>query len=439
MQTKLIMLLLFACPTCAYAGPFDPPVSALCAKSAPLVVNKAMLLKQLFAYEKIGDDLDQSPRDVTYERRKDALLHPDNFCNTSDCAKGVPAKLGQAVVDLEQYLVSHARAPTDASKGYVLTSNVSSDPQLVSKFLSGTPGAAVATCVPATSKPARPPEPTRRTELEAKKNDDLPVRFAVRKNIDDLVYSNDSDKFKGLDPANFSVTNDFVKHSNAYAVDIALGVPIGPGVLGKGVTGQIIPFLTYNQNYVEGPSNPSKVFNLGAGITSDVLFPMFGIYHDLQFYPKIVHSFSTGANILTANLVYEPQPDWPLIGQVYYFVPGMLSAQLTPQLIFVYGNVLNDGGDITLLQKGNFERVGPKLALAVYGEGALDGYTYNLSYEILKVFQGPLSSVSRFETSVNYTLSQLPTWTVQLKYVDGRNLDTLQQQRQITLGLGLKY
>jgi hypothetical protein len=49
-----------------------------------------------------------------------------------------------------------------------------------------------------------------------------------------------------------------------------------------------------------------------------------------------------------------------------------------------------------------------------------------------------LEMVPRFETSLNYTIGDKELWALQLKYVNG-NLDTLEKQRQITLGVGVKY
>ena len=73
------------------------------------------------------------------------------------------------------------------------------------------------------------------------------------------------------------------------------------------------------------------------------------------------------------------------------------------------------------------------------GEELLKGFTFNVSYEWYKVLQGPLEMVPRFETSLNYTIGDKELWALQLKYVNGRNLDTLEKQRQITLGVGVKY
>jgi hypothetical protein len=441
----IIVSLLGITPTVAMSAPFDPPISTLCAKSAPLVVNKPMLLKQLLIYEKIFDgDLDQGPGEITFEVRKDAVLHPDDFCKRSQCAKGVADKLGNSVVQLGIFLISHSHPPADTSKGYVLTSNVSSDIDVVQKYLtSDVIGARCVAPLPSTVVPSNgTPNQDFANPSEAGSGGatSLLTRISLRKNVADLIYSTDSAKFKGLDPATFNVTSDLLKHSNAFTIDLALGAPVGPKAFGNGVTGQIIPFVTYDQNYVEGdPTNKSKVFNLGAGITGDMLFPLLGFYQDVQFFPKYVNSFSTGAKIVSGNLVYTPEPDLPLIGQVFYVIPGTLSVQLAPQLIYVYGDVINDGGDPSLLKTGNFQRLGPKIAFAAVGEGLLAGYTYSASYEDLKSWGGPVSAVALFQTSLNYTFANVPSWSAQVQYVNGRNLDTLQQQRQITLGFGLKF
>jgi hypothetical protein len=43
------------------------------------------------------------------------------------------------------------------------------------------------------------------------------------------------------------------------------------------------------------------------------------------------------------------------------------------------------------------------------------------------------------ETSLSYVLPGQEFWSIDLKYVEGRNLDTLEKQQLLTLGVGLKY
>ena len=45
----------------------------------------------------------------------------------------------------------------------------------------------------------------------------------------------------------------------------------------------------------------------------------------------------------------------------------------------------------------------------------------------------------RFEAALNYTIGEKELWALQLKYVSGQDLDTWEDQNQVTLGAGLKY
>ena len=39
-----------------------------------------------------------------------------------------------------------------------------------------------------------------------------------------------------------------------------------------------------------------------------------------------------------------------------------------------------------------------------------------------------IGSLERFETSIDYTIGRKELWALQLKYVDGQNLDTWEDQ-----------
>ena len=60
-------------------------------------------------------------------------------------------------------------------------------------------------------------------------------------------------------------------------------------------------------------------------------------------------------------------------------------------------------------------------------------------YEDQEVLQGQFKSVARFDSTLAYTMPGQEFWSLQLKYVYGRNLDTLERLQQISLGVGLKY
>jgi hypothetical protein len=63
----------------------------------------------------------------------------------------------------------------------------------------------------------------------------------------------------------------------------------------------------------------------------------------------------------------------------------------------------------------------------------------NPSYETYDVSNAKITSLERFEAALNYTIGEKELWALQLKYVSGQDLDTWEDQNQVTLGAGLKY
>ncbi|MGE5261420.1 MAG: hypothetical protein ACM3MH_11150 [Actinomycetota bacterium] len=189
------------------------------------------------------------------------------------------------------------------------------------------------------------------------------------------VYAQTDEGFKKLERANLSLKQDYIADSQSFAIEGVAGYTLGPVPMGRSF-GQITPFVSYKQDTLNKPGSAQDtgVYNLGGGIVGDVLFPIGRMYQDLQVYPKYVHSYADDADTLTTNVVYSPEPAWPFFGQVRYIVPNVLSAQLTPQLKAAYGNVFNAGENPTLLEKGDYFRWGPKIALALYGEGWLNRF-----------------------------------------------------------------
>ena len=264
--------------------------------------------------------------------------------------------------------------------------------------------------------------------------------FGIRKNVDDFQYAQDSPEFQKLERANLSFKEDYIADNESFGIEGVAGYTLGPAPIGRSFV-QFTPFVSYKEDKVnkKGQAQDQGVYNLGGGVVGDVLFPIGRFYQDLQIYPKYVHSFADDANTLITNLVYTPEPAWPFIGQVRYIVPNVLSAQFTPQLKAAYGDVFDAGDDLSLLEKGDYFRWGPKIALVLYGEKWLKGFQFFASYEHYDVSNAKIQSLERFETSLDYTIGEKELWALQLKYVDGQDLDTWEDQKQITLGAGLKY
>jgi hypothetical protein len=233
------------------------------------------------------------------------------------------------------------------------------------------------------------------------------------------------------------VKEDYVAENQTFGIDGVAGNTFGPAPVGEFARFRLTPFVSYKQDYADaaGTAQDKRIFNIGGGAVAD-LYLLSG--HDFQVYPKYVHSASTRADTLVNNLVYTPTPFWPYIASAGIVVPHLLWAQFTPQLKGAYG-VVYDAGTDTSLENGNYFRWGPRIALALYGEGWLKAFMFNASYETYEVSNAKINSLTRFEASIDYIIGEKELWALELKYVDGQDLDTWQDQNQLTLGAGLKY
>jgi hypothetical protein len=415
----------------ANAATFEPKVKEVCAR-APTegwVVNRSAFVARLIQKHAGVSAIDLRPdgEPVTYDMQAAAILNPEQFCKTNGCSPETAAKLGSTQVVLHEFLVANSSPYSDASYRVI-------GPASVENFLIGTEGTVTIQCFP----PAAQQQAAAAGKQIAAEG---PRRyFGIRKNIDDFRYSQNDPEFKKVERASLTFKHDYEADSEAFGIDGVAGYTFGPAPIGRSQL-RLTPFVQYKQDTVNNPGAASDkgVYDLGVGAVGGVLFPIGNFYQDLQLYPKYVHSYRNGAETLIANVVYSPEPAWAFIGHATYIVRNVLSAQFTPQLKAAYGEVFDAGGNPTLLEKGEYFRWGPKVAMALYGEDWLKGFLVNLSYETYDVSNAKITSLERFEAALNYTIGEKELWALQLKYVSGQDLDTWEDQNQVTLGAGLKY
>ncbi|HUI98067.1 MAG TPA: hypothetical protein VLX44_20080, partial [Xanthobacteraceae bacterium] len=202
--------------------------------------------------------------------------------------------------------------------------------------------------------------------------------------------------------------------------------------------GQFIPFITYDQVFVQTTSakTSSYVQNLGAGLTGDMtVFES----HNLAVTPKYVESLRNDARVFSGTFAYTPMYGIPAVDSVLYIIPNTLSFQITPQLKYIIRDVTAAGTGLTVLNPGDYSWYGGRVSLTMFGEGIMDGFTYNVGYEEYAASEGNLRRVSNFLTAIGYTFGDAKLASILLQYQRGRNLDTLESVNVFTLGLGLKY
>lgn len=415
----------------ANAASFEPKVKDVCVRTPTQgwVVNRNVFVARLVQKYAAVSAIDLRPdgQPVTYDMQAAAIINPEQFCNANGCSPKTAEQLGSIQIVLFAFLTRNSGPYRDASYKVV-------GPASVEDFLIGTEGTVRIQCFP-------PPAQQQAAAAGMQSPAEGPRHyFGIRKNVDDFRYSQNDPEFKKVERASLTFKHDYEADSESVGIDGVAGYTFGPAPLGRSQI-RFTPFVQYKQDVVNNPGTDKDkgVYDLGVGAVGGILFPIGNIYQDLQLYPKYVHSYRNDAETLITNLVYSPEPAWAFIGHATYIVRNVLSAQFTPQLKAAYGVVYDDGGDPTLLEKGEYFRWGPKIALALYGESWLKGFLVNISYETYDVSNAKITSLERFEAALNYTIGEKELWALQLKYVDGQDLDTWEDQNQVTLGAGLKY
>jgi hypothetical protein len=443
MRTLIAILLTsFLVVGSAIAAPFNPKPGEVCTPSpTPSAgrskVDPRKLLGVLLKSQKIFDvDLDTSGNATSFDTRMDAVLRSDAFCDPiGRCSEGTAAKLATATFALVDFLTRNSRAVPTGQSGFEVRPPVGNelDQARMSAFLRGAGGSYQIACIASVAAlPAAPSEAT----VQATK---FISAIAVRRNIEDLSIPSSSAKFDGLDRAGISYTDDRVKGTRTLATAGVAGYQLPDSLFGE--YARTILFADYygNRVWADNTKNSQNIGNAGAGILGSFDIPVGGFFHNVDLFGHYVHSHVTDSDLVSGKLVITPDLPIPGVGIAFNPNDGPLAFLLKPQLNFVYGSVLNAGSNPSLADTSEYARGGGKIAFWIFGvDGIFKNFTLSSSYESAKVWKGPFDSISRFESALGYMLGDQNNWAIELKYANGRNLDTLEREQVVMLGLGFK-
>jgi hypothetical protein len=429
-------------PTCKFSFSVPPQVQ-LCSNNLSGSVNREVLVSKLLdACQIVATDIDPLAH-PTWGQQVEAIVKQTTACTaTGKCSPEVVKSLTERLVTLQGFLRAilngipvsiGSNKVTIALKG----TNSATEVDPVRAFLEG-PNDVKATCVPVTGNATPAPTPTKPSDSSSSSLSG----FVIRKNVADLPITHADSQFKGLDKASIAVNDDYVNSKLGINVDLALGYNFEPYVLTADQNSYVTftPFVYYHQQYVAAKmtSQDQNIYNVAGGLLSTWQLYQIGQF---QVAPKFVHAIHADADIESLNLLYTPPITVAGIGGAAE-VPltnGLIFFRFAPRLQVAYSDVTKASTELSALPRGEFGWAGPNLALYLYGAGALEGWSYTASYVYLTRFAGSVSNVQRFEDALNYSLSSDDTWSLQIKYVYGPDLDTLQFQKLLTVGIGLKY
>jgi hypothetical protein len=303
--------LLCTATSCVAATRFSPQMKDVCTKSHRnpnlLLLDRKKLAAQLV--EKQAGlspiDLDASGDGITFDREASAIVNPEGFCRSSTCAKDVQKKLQNAQIQLIDFIITHSQEP-DLATGGIDTGGIEPTQQGLSRFFRGESVAPIGICVPPSSGQglagANPPSsgvgsgtawPALSPMGTADNSTGIPQHISLRQSVDDLKYSQADKEFAGLKQANLAFTDDTVAKKVSYTIDAALGYVIGRYSRDPDghYIGQAIPFVTYDQKYVETTNvkNNVRIKNFSTGLVGDLTFKTGDWYNNISVYPKFTN------------------------------------------------------------------------------------------------------------------------------------------------------
>lgn len=453
------------------AGGFEPKNADVCLPSphnpALIILDYKKVVHQLVEKTLGISPVDLTGDDVTVTQETEALIDPVSFCVTNSCGinasmsdkdkaaqkKKISDMLGKGWVYFQGFVSRHS-IPGDLSKDSIDTSKLVSPDnqqqgQLINQFLHGDPGAPIAACKAAVSSQPSQGDAGKGSKGGGSASNAGQIApkgyFSLRQTVEDLPIPQSSNDFKGAKSANIQYTDDGVAQKQSFSVTSAAGYTFGPAAIdptGRYIA-QFTPFVLYNEQTVETPKakNNSNVENIGFGALGDLVSPtgFDYAYQDVKIYPQYVQSLRNGAEVVSGHFVYTPMYGIPAVDNVYYLIPDALSVKLTPELKVVAYDVIEPGTGATALTTGSYYWIGPYLDLKLFGEGALSGLTYDVSYETYDVTSGLIKQISYFQTSLAYNFGTQNLASLKIGYQYGRDLDTLEKLNIISVGFGLKY
>jgi hypothetical protein len=426
---------------------FAPDLDAVCEPSPVTARSKSTVVPEKFVWDLfLAKGLSPKKLGIRatngYLNEMYAAVLAADYCGNHVCEKDAPDKLRRVKLDLLRFLDTHWQRPKET--GFWVTPRLTEGNrrELTAAFLNGTNDIQVACIGAAVDDGAKAPVAPKLSVLDGVRIRKDPLGLTVAQRLSNGKIN---PAFKKIDSASFTASRDYLTHTNTFNVDVVVGYAFGPHQFRKERLdyAEVIPYFRFSRQSVQSNDpDATDVRNISGGVVSSFyLTGVDGRIFNFAYHPEYTHSNRTGANILTQNFSLTPDLPWPGFGGRQGLYPGApVSFAASVQGIGVYGNVLNDGGDVTLRESKEFEHLGGKGQIWFYGDESLfKGWSLSAAYQFLKVMRGPLYAIRRFETTLSYTLPDSEFWSLNLTYINGRNLQTFEEQQQITLGLGLKY
>lgn len=425
-------------------------------------INRRKLVGQVLKSAGVADiDIDPEGGDVDFAMKKAAIADPNLFCNsTKKCSAYTKVKLGGAYIILKQFIQENSKKPPKNTGGFFIMrtrGNVTGEitpRELMDSTFTGISARCIAPVkTNGSSEGSAGRSGAGRVEnggkgTNAKKSggrkSKLDLQFMIRKDVADLDTLQSSDAFKALDRASFAVSSDYLKSTYTYNINGVAGIGLFKFSPARNVDADLIAYGLYTRQLVAGqvPKSAHDIDNIGGGFADNFHFDVPAGAFKLQWSAQYLESRISNGQLWSTSLTYIPLTG-PLIGRAKYFGPFALL--LLPRITFTHGSVIDHGLDPDFVANKEFDRIGGHLEAVVFFDSIdpnlswMNGFSWRNIYDFYYGITGYYRTIDRFESKISYKFPDQKYWSIDLDYISGRNLDSLQLQQQLTLGVGLKF
>ena len=264
----------------------------------------------------------------------------------------------------------------------------------------------------------------------------------LRRDTGTLTTPSSKDNISGLPAANVSFTDNLDTNVTNFNVEAALGYEFDLTQFNTEKSlFRLIPFVEYQRNQTStiGPTSDLEVLSPGA------------IFSYLKLGKNLTYSLNGTSRVnfdfAQRSEVYEFEGRFNPAFRFFGIPTGAFSYQgpfrIRPSISFVYGGnyVFESGLNANLIDRDAFYRIGGTAELSVQAPTVpiLKDASLNLKYDWQQFFSSPVDNLQRFEASVDYAIAGSDNYNLSLRYVNGRNDLSLQEQNFWQVALGIRF
>ncbi len=262
----------------------------------------------------------------------------------------------------------------------------------------------------------------------------IPIK--LREKHEDITHTSSAKPASKVKPAQIAFVRDIKSDNEVLTLTGALMWPLKlneeAGLLG-------VPSIEINK--VTNDREPDKETDsmiVRFGLDWERQGPRPGSLMYWRFNPTWTTDTSTNLDVRGLELQWEPVGLWRSSGSAWYPSNGQVGLRTRLIVHGEYGKVEDNAGNDSLVLGESFSRAGLKFESTLEPRST-DRVALTLGWQYLSTLGGDLRDRKLFSAALSLALDEEQHFTLQSKYTNGDTSAALEDQEQLTLGLGVRF